>query len=144
MRLKKDERHRAYAYVIHRFGGLFVRGSGTAGGNAGTGEPGTAQSEGGGANTSETAGGTTITVLNEGAVGIGVGVLNDLLEKKKQSLIKDETQNPRIAEEDFSYTPGQPLKKPAYSRITTNRSSSISSRARTLPPKRRIGAGASR
>lgn len=86
-------------------------GSGTAGGNAGTGEPGAAQSEGGGANTPETAGGTTITVLNEGAVGIGVGVLNDLLEKKKQSLIKDETQNPRIAEEDFSYTPGQPLKK---------------------------------
>ncbi len=86
-------------------------GSGTAGGNAGTGEPGTAQSESGGANTPETSGGTTITVLNEGAVGIGVGVLNDLLEKKKQSLIKDETQNPRIVEEDFSYTPGQPLKK---------------------------------
>lgn len=80
-------------------------GSGSGGNQAG-GQSGTDNSQG----TNEAPGGATITVLNEGAVGVGVGVLNDLLEKKKQALIADEAMNPRVVEEDFSYTPGEPLK----------------------------------
>lgn len=53
---------------------------------------------------------TTITVLNEGAVAVGVGALEGLLEKKKQATIADETQEPRVVEEDFNYTPGQTAK----------------------------------
>lgn len=79
-------------------------GSGSGNNQAG-GQSGTDNSQG----TNETPGGATITVLNEGAVGVGVGVLNDLLEKKKQALIADEAMNPRVVEEDFSYTPGEPL-----------------------------------
>ncbi|MBU5672782.1 extracellular solute-binding protein [Paenibacillus brevis] len=75
------------------------------GNNQAGGQSGTDNSQG----TNETPGGATITVLNEGAVGVGVGVLNDLLEKKKQALIADEAMNPRVVEEDFSYTPGEPL-----------------------------------
>ncbi|WP_051318447.1 extracellular solute-binding protein [Cohnella thermotolerans] len=52
-------------------------------------------------------GGVTITVLNEGAVGIGVGKLDDLLPEKKKSLLKDEAQTPRVQESDFARTPGQ-------------------------------------
>lgn len=52
-------------------------------------------------------GGATITVLNEGAVGIGVGVVSDLLSEKKKSLLADETLKPRVKEEDFNYEPGK-------------------------------------
>ena len=55
-------------------------------------------------------GGAEITVLTEGAVNVGVGALSGLLEKKKQALIADETQKPRLTAEDFSYTPGKSLK----------------------------------
>lgn len=51
-------------------------------------------------------GNVTITVLNEGAVGIGVGIVTELLDKKKTSLLEDETLQPKPAEEDFNYTPG--------------------------------------
>jgi len=55
------------------------------------------------------AGAVTITVLNEGAVGVGVGKLDALLGEKKKSLLKDETQTPRVQESDFTRTPGQPI-----------------------------------
>lgn len=48
----------------------------------------------------------TITVLNEGSVGIGAGIVSDLFEERKAKLIADETQNPRPVEADFTYTPG--------------------------------------
>ncbi|MBW4082548.1 extracellular solute-binding protein [Paenibacillus sp. S150] len=80
-------------------------GNNQAAGNSGAeGQPGDGKS----------AEGVTITVLNEGAVGVGVGVLSGLLEKKKQALIADEAQNPRVAAEDFSYTPGEPLKSGVF------------------------------
>ena len=79
-------------------------------------------SSGGGGNSDGTGGGSnqsgksgdsgsdgavTITVLNEGAVGIGVGVVSDLLQEKKKSLLEDETLTPRVTEEDFNYAPGK-------------------------------------
>lgn len=51
----------------------------------------------------------TITVLNEGAVGIGVGKMDDLLPAKKKSLLADKTQTPPVQESDFTRTPGQPV-----------------------------------
>lgn len=50
----------------------------------------------------------TITVLNEGAVSIGVGKLDDLLPEKKKAILADEGQNPRVQESDFNWTAGQP------------------------------------
>lgn len=86
-------------------------GGNAAGNNPPANDPGTNQNQPSGNDGSSSAKGTTITVLNEGAVGIGVGVLGDLLEKKKQQTIADETLNPRITEEDYNYTPGQPVQK---------------------------------
>lgn len=57
-------------------------------------------------NTNGASAGATITVLSEGAVAIGVGELEDLLGKKKEALIADETIDPRITEEDFNYKIG--------------------------------------
>lgn len=51
-------------------------------------------------------GDVTLTVLNEGAVGIGAGIVSDLLAEKKTKLIADETLSPRPVEADFTYTPG--------------------------------------
>ncbi|WP_379146161.1 extracellular solute-binding protein [Paenibacillus sp. sgz500992] len=51
-------------------------------------------------------GNVTITVLNEGAVGVGAGIVSDLLGVKKKALIADETLSPRPVEADFTYTPG--------------------------------------
>jgi multiple sugar transport system substrate-binding protein len=56
---------------------------------------------------SSDAAGTTITVLNEGSVGIGVGVVSDLLSAKKKSELADATLKPKVTEEDFTYTPGK-------------------------------------
>ncbi|WP_276355002.1 extracellular solute-binding protein [Cohnella caldifontis] len=65
----------------------------------------------GGAQTSDSGsnGGVAITVLNEGAVGIGVGAVTDLLPAKKKSLMADETLKPKPQEADFNYTPGNPV-----------------------------------
>ncbi|GIO85710.1 hypothetical protein J25TS5_26420 [Paenibacillus faecis] len=81
-------------------------GSGNAGGNSGGNERAGNEA----AKPGPGASGTTITVLNEGAVAIGAGELSALLPEKKKALIADETQNPRITEGDFTYTPGQPAK----------------------------------
>jgi multiple sugar transport system substrate-binding protein len=53
-------------------------------------------------------GAVTITVLNEGAVGIGAGSIDQLLPQKKAALLKDETLKPRVQESDFDWQPGQP------------------------------------
>ncbi|EES73224.1 ABC transporter, solute-binding protein [Paenibacillus sp. oral taxon 786 str. D14] len=86
-------------------------GGGNTGGNQAANTPGTSQNGASGNEGSSSTEGATITVLNEGAVAIGVGVLSELLEKSKEKTIADETLNPRITEEDYNYTPGQPLKK---------------------------------
>ncbi|WP_059041168.1 extracellular solute-binding protein [Paenibacillus rubinfantis] len=86
-------------------------GGGNTGGSKAANEPGTNQNQPSGNDGKSSEGGATITVLNEGAVGVGVGVLADLLEKNKQKTITDETLNPRITEEDYNYTPGQRLQK---------------------------------
>ncbi|GGA38853.1 extracellular solute-binding protein [Paenibacillus physcomitrellae] len=90
-------------------------GGGGGGGNAqSSDQPADSQSADSSGKDTSSPGGTTITVLNEGAVAVGVGALSDLLEKKKQSLIADEAQNPRVVAEDFSYTPGSPLKAAVF------------------------------
>lgn len=66
-----------------------------------TSEAGSSQPAGSGSD-----GGVTITVLNEGAVGIGVGIVSDLLTEKKKALMQDDTLKPKPVEEDFNYTPG--------------------------------------
>ncbi|TJY41112.1 extracellular solute-binding protein [Cohnella pontilimi] len=59
---------------------------------------------------SDAAGGAaTITVLNEGSVGIGVGIISDLLGAKKKSLLADATLKPKVTEEDFTYTKGKTM-----------------------------------
>jgi len=77
--------------------------SGGAGGDANAGNSGDSGNAGG----SGSDGAVTITVLNEGAVGIGVGVVSDLLVEKKKGLLEDETLTPRVKEEDFNYEPGK-------------------------------------
>jgi multiple sugar transport system substrate-binding protein len=77
--------------------------SGGAGGDANSGNSGDSGNAGG----SGSDGAVTITVLNEGAVGIGVGVVSDLLVEKKKGLLEDETLTPRVKEEDFNYEPGK-------------------------------------
>lgn len=51
----------------------------------------------------------TITVLNEGAVAIGVGKLDDLLPQKKKTLLADKAQKPLIQESDFTLADGKPI-----------------------------------
>jgi multiple sugar transport system substrate-binding protein len=51
----------------------------------------------------------TITVLSEGAVNVGVGIVSEILGKKKEAMIADEAIKPRPVEADFVYKPGEPL-----------------------------------
>lgn len=59
-------------------------GGGNTGGNQAANTPGTSQNGASGNEGSSSTEGATITVLNEGAVAIGVGVLSELLEKSKE------------------------------------------------------------
>ncbi|WP_081389716.1 MULTISPECIES: extracellular solute-binding protein [Paenibacillus] len=53
-----------------------------------------------------------LRVLTDGSIGIGEGVVSDLLPKKKEALIADETLAPRVTEADFTYTQGQAVSNP--------------------------------
>lgn len=79
---------------------------GGGGNNNGNQQSGGKSEESNSPNTNGASAGATITVLSEGAVAIGVGELEDLLGKKKEALIADETIDPRITEEDFNYKIG--------------------------------------
>jgi len=94
------------ALVIMMLIGLTACGSGN---NAGTSKETAQPTDQAAATDAANPEAVTLTVLNEGAVGIGVGVVSDLLGKKKEALIADETLNPRPVEADFTYTPGGKL-----------------------------------
>ncbi|MBJ6362460.1 extracellular solute-binding protein [Paenibacillus sp. GCM10012307] len=49
----------------------------------------------------------TITVLNEGAVSIGVGKMEELLPARKKLILEDAEQRPPVKESDFTRTPGE-------------------------------------